>query len=46
MRSGYISPSMNSDLEAEYAHLREELERLMIEPVKEEHGIKGNNQNE
>ena len=46
VRSGYINPPMNSDLESEYAHLREELERLMTEPVKEEQGIKGNNPNE
>ena len=36
VRSGYISPdAMNPDLELEYGHLREELERLMTEPVKD-----------
>ncbi len=36
VHSGYLSPDdMNPDLEAEYAHLREELERLMTEPIKD-----------
>jgi hypothetical protein len=36
VHSGYISPdTVNSDLESEYAHLREEMERLMTEPIKD-----------
>jgi hypothetical protein len=36
VRSGYIKPdAMNPDLESEYDHLREELERLMTEPIKD-----------
>lgn len=34
--SGYIDPTaLNPDLETEYDHLREELERLMTEPIKD-----------
>ena len=33
---GYINPNAtNHDLESEYDHLREELERLMTEPIKD-----------
>lgn len=33
---GYINPNTtNPDLEPEYDHLREELERLMTEPIKD-----------
>ena len=36
VRSGYIpTDAMNTDLESEYDHLREELERLMTEPIKD-----------
>ena len=37
VRNGYLdsSEAMNSDLESEYASLREELERLMADPVKD-----------
>jgi hypothetical protein len=36
VRSGYIKPdALNPDLESEYDHLREELERLMTEPIKD-----------
>jgi hypothetical protein len=36
VRSGYVNPeTVSSDLESEYAHLREELERLMTEPIKD-----------
>jgi hypothetical protein len=35
-RSGYLSPDdMNRDLPVEYDRLREELERLMVEPIKD-----------
>jgi hypothetical protein len=35
-RSGYLSPdAMAQDLPAHYDYLREELERLMAEPVKD-----------
>ncbi|MEO6321225.1 MAG: hypothetical protein ABIR56_11115 [Polaromonas sp.] len=35
-RSVYVDPAaLNPDLEREYDHLREELERLMAEPVKD-----------
>lgn len=34
--SGYINTdAVNIDLESEYDHLREELERLMTEPIKD-----------
>ncbi|NMM07785.1 hypothetical protein [Polaromonas sp.] len=40
VRSGYLSPDdLNRDLQAEYGQLREELERLMAEPVKDFPGI-------
>ena len=36
VRSGYIpTDAINPDLESEYDHLREELERLMTEPIKD-----------
>lgn len=35
-RSGYLSPpDMTQDLPAQYERLREEMERLMAEPVKD-----------
>ena len=35
-RGAYVQPTaMNPDLEREYDHLREELERLMTEPIKD-----------
>lgn len=36
VHDGYTAPdSMKPDLESEYDHLREELERLMTEPIKD-----------
>ena len=36
LHSGYISTDIiNTDLESEYDHLREEMERLMTEPIKD-----------
>jgi len=36
VHSSYLSPdAMNPDLESDYDHLREELERLMTEPIKD-----------
>lgn len=36
MHSGHISTdTVNPDLELEYDHLREEMERLMTEPIKD-----------
>lgn len=36
VRSGYIQPdAMKPNLESDYDHLREELERLMTEPIKD-----------
>lgn len=34
--SGYLpAEALSTDLESEYGHLREELERLMTEPIKD-----------
>lgn len=36
VQSGYISTdTIHTDLESEYDHLREEMERLMTEPIKD-----------
>jgi hypothetical protein len=36
VHSGYISTdAIHTDLESEYDHLREEMERLMTEPIKD-----------